>query len=105
MHVENGLVLHVQDAQGCGVGSLGNVYVDEETGRPILVSVRAATPGGEEHVAPLQGAIGAGDTVVLRVSKNRVDGAPELGPRSDLGAAQDVVDDYYGDHLAADPQE
>jgi uncharacterized protein (TIGR02271 family) len=77
------------DTDGNKVGKVGQVFLDDTTGRPDFATVNTGLFGTKESFVPLQDARLDGDDLVVAVHKDQVKGAPNV--------------DLDGDHL--DPSE
>ncbi len=88
------------DAQGGKIGSIGQVYVDDETGVPDWITVNTGLFGTKESFAPLAGSSVTGDGVVLPFGKDVVKGAPEIKDAAHLDPdEQQALYDYYQRYL------
>ncbi|CAO0832116.1 hypothetical protein SMICM17S_09178 [Streptomyces microflavus] len=61
--------LTVYDNEGEKVGSVGRVYVDDDTGKPDWVTVKTGMFGMKESFEPLAGARPAGSTCTSRTPR------------------------------------
>jgi len=66
------------DPQGTKIGSVKQVYLDDETGQPDWVTVHTGLFGMKEHFAPLQGSTLDGDHLVLPFGKDVVKDSPDV---------------------------
>ena len=88
------------DAQGNKIGSIGQVYVDDQTGQPDWITVNTGLFGTKESFAPLSGSSVTSDGVVLPFGKDVVKGSPEIKDASHLDAdEQDALYTYYQGYL------
>ena len=69
---------HVLDSNGTKVGSVGQIYLDDQTGDPSWVTVKTGLFGTSESFAPLQGATVTGDDVTIGYTKEQVKDAPRV---------------------------
>jgi hypothetical protein len=60
------------------IGKIGKVYLDDQTGQPLWVTVSTGLFGTQETFAPLYGSRVEGDQLVLPVSKDLVKDAPNV---------------------------
>ena len=91
---------HALDAQGGKIGSIGQVYVDDETGVPDWVTVNTGLFGTKESFAPLYGSSVTADGVVLPFGKDVVKGAPEIKDAAHLDPdEQEALYTYYQPYL------
>ncbi len=88
------------DAQGNKIGSIGQVYVDDETGVPDWITVNTGLFGTKESFAPLYGSSVTGDGVVLPFGKDVVKGSPEIKDAAHLDAdEQEALYTYYQQYM------
>ncbi|MHA7145576.1 DUF2382 domain-containing protein [Arthrobacter sp. TmT3-37] len=69
---------HVLDSNGTRIGSVGQVYLDDQSGDPSWVTVKTGLFGTSESFAPLQGANINGDDVTIGYTKEQVKDAPRV---------------------------
>jgi uncharacterized protein (TIGR02271 family) len=67
------------DRSGDKIGSIDNVYLDTETGRPEWVAVNTGLFGMNTNLAPIVGSQVTDDGVQLDVEKDTVKDAPHVG--------------------------
>ena len=85
---------------GDKIGKVGQVYLDDQTGQPVWVTVHTGMFGGKESFAPLYGSTTEGDTLRLAVSKDKVKGAPSVDADGHLEDDEnDALYDYYAGDL------
>ncbi|WP_117213276.1 DUF2382 domain-containing protein [Allorhizocola rhizosphaerae] len=73
----------VIDRTGDKVGSVGQIYVDDQTGQPAWVAVRTGMFGMTESLAPLdRDATLSEGTLRISASKQQVKDAPQIEPES-----------------------
>ena len=68
----------VVDSDGDRIGTVGQVYVDPDTGRPNWVTVRTGLFGMKESFVPLDAADQVGDDIRVPHSKDDVKDAPRI---------------------------
>ena len=96
--------LTVVDAAGDKVGKVGQIYLNEATGRPEWVTVTTGMFGTRESFAPLYGGIVRGDRLVLAVPKDLVKDAPNVDNDGRLEDAETArLYQHYADHLGSGP--
>ena len=89
------------DPQGDKIGRIGQVYVDDVTGKPDWVTVNTGLFGTKEHFAPLKGATVTGDDIVLPFDQDVVNDAPDVADASHLDPdEQDALYTYYAQYLS-----
>ena len=88
------------DAEGSKIGSIGLVYVDDETGQPDWITVNTGLFGTKESFAPLAGSSVTADGVVLPFGKDVVKGSPEIKDAAHLDAdEQEALYTYYQGYM------
>ena len=75
------------DADGAKIGKIGQVYLDDQGGQPLWVTISTGLFGTKESFAPLYGSQADGDNVRLAVTKDMVKDAPRGAPGAHNGAA------------------
>jgi uncharacterized protein (TIGR02271 family) len=87
-------------SDGSKIGDVGQVYLDEQTGQPLWVTVTTGMFGTWQSFAPIGGSRLDGDQVVLAVSKDLVKDAPNIDDdgRIDEGE-QDALYQHYAGYL------
>ncbi|HWK28304.1 MAG TPA: PRC-barrel domain-containing protein [Solirubrobacter sp.] len=91
----------VLDSGGSRLGSVREIYLDRETGRPEWVLVEVA--GGEARFVPLAGASVEAETIRVAFDAETVTGAPGLGADPRIGQAEELaLHEHYG--LGAPPE-
>lgn len=84
------------DRDGDKIGKINQVYVDENTGRPLWATVNTGLFGTSETVVPLQDATREGDGVRVGYEKAFVKDAPRVDAEGGIGPDdQDRLYDYY----------
>ena len=66
------------DRDGDKIGSIGNVYIDDETGQPEWLTVKTGLFGMRESFVPTAEARAEGDTVRVPYEKSQVKDAPNV---------------------------
>ncbi len=96
----------VVDTSGSTVGTAGQVYLDDTSGRPAWVTVKTGLFGSSESFVPLDQATVAGDRLQVPYGKDQIKDAPRVGddghvtPEQETelyryyGLAQDTTDQY-----------
>jgi uncharacterized protein (TIGR02271 family) len=69
---------HILSTDGDKIGSIGQVYADDETGQPSWVTVKTGLFGTSESFVPLEGAQVRGDDLVVPYPKDLVKDAPRV---------------------------
>ena len=94
------------DPQGSKIGSVGQVYLDDETGQPDWVTVNTGLFGTRENFVPLRGSRIDGDDLVLPFEKDVVKDSPEIPDVSHLDPDEEqALYAYYERYLGVDRAE
>ena len=95
---------NVVDTQGDKIGSIGQVFLDDQTGEPEWVTAKTGLFGMSESFVPLRGAELTGDDVRVPYDKDKVKDAPRIDETGHLSEQEEgQLYAYYGvngDHLA-----
>jgi uncharacterized protein (TIGR02271 family) len=83
---KNGNVL---SADGHKIGSLGQVYADDDNGQPTWVTARTGLFGTSESFIPLEGARLEGADIVVPYSKDQVKDAPRVDAEGHLDPSEE----------------
>ncbi|MEI7032262.1 PRC and DUF2382 domain-containing protein [Streptomyces pratensis] len=81
--------LTVYDNEGEKVGSVGRVYVDDDTGNPDWVTVKTGLFGMKESFVPLAGARRVGSDLHVAHPKESVKDAPRVDADAHLSVAEE----------------
>lgn len=88
---------NVLGADGEKIGSIGQIYFDDQTSQPSWVTVKTGLFGTSESFAPLQDATQHGDDIAIPYTKDKVKDAPRVAPDGHLEVEeQDQLYTYYG---------
>ena len=86
----------VRGSSGDKIGTVNQVYVDDQTGQPEWVTVRTGLFGTKESFVPLAAARFDGADLVVDATKDKVSGAPRVDEDGHLSEAQeDEIYRYY----------
>lgn len=80
---------HILDSNGAKIGSVGQVYLDDQSGDPSWVTVKTGLFGTSQSFAPLQGANVNGDDVTIGYTKDQVKNAPRIESDGDLSPEEE----------------
>ncbi len=80
---------NVLSEDGEKIGSIGQVFVDNEDGQPSWVTVRTGLFGMSESFVPLEGARTEGNDIVVPYSKDHVKDAPRIDADRPLEPAEE----------------
>ncbi|PTT61969.1 PRC and DUF2382 domain-containing protein, partial [Arthrobacter sp. HMWF013] len=83
---KNGNVL---STDGDKIGSIGEVYADDDNGQPTWVTVKTGLFGTSQSFVPLEAARVEGDDLVVPYSKDQVKDAPRMDTDSHLDPAEE----------------
>lgn len=86
-----GTELHATDDK---VGKIGQVYLDDQTGKPEWATVNTGFFGTSESFVPLEGASRNGDGVTVPYTKGQIKDAPNVDP-SDGHISESQEADLY----------
>ncbi|MCX5414690.1 PRC and DUF2382 domain-containing protein [Streptomyces sp. NBC_00059] len=81
--------LTVYDSDGEKVGTVGRVYVDDDTGKPDWVTVKTGMFGMKESFVPLAGARSVGSDLHVSHTKDRVKEAPRVDADAHLSVSEE----------------
>ncbi|GAA3383799.1 PRC and DUF2382 domain-containing protein [Cryptosporangium minutisporangium] len=84
------------DPAGDKIGTIAQVYLDEETDQPEFATVRTGMFGTKESFVPLADAEIRGGQVVVHVDKEQVKAAPTMEPEGPAGGlTEEQIDELY----------
>src|SRR3712207_4702968 len=87
----------VYDDSGSKIGSASEVYLDDQTGQPEWVTVKTGLFGTKESFVPIRDADLTDDGVRVRVSRDKVKGAPQIDTDGHLSPQEEEeLYRYYG---------
>jgi uncharacterized protein (TIGR02271 family) len=87
----------VRSTSGDKIGSVSQVYLDDQTGQPEWVTVRTGLFGTKESFVPLAAARFDGNNLVVDATKDKVTGAPRIDEDGHLSEEQEAeIYSYYG---------
>jgi uncharacterized protein (TIGR02271 family) len=85
------------DLEGSKIGKIGQVYLDDQTGDPLWVTVATGLFGSRQSFAPISGSRFDGENVRLAVSKDTIRDAPNVDDDEHISSSeQDALYEYYG---------
>jgi uncharacterized protein (TIGR02271 family) len=88
------------DSEGSKIGQIGQVYLAEQTGEPVWITVTTGRHGTRQSFAPIHGSELEGDQVRLAVSKDLVKDAPSIDDDGHMEASeQEALYRHYAAHL------
>ncbi len=84
-------------SDGSKIGSVGQVYLDDQTGQPAWVTVNTGLFGTNESFIPLSEASFSGERLTVPYDKNKVKGAPNVAADGHLSPDEErELYAYYG---------
>ncbi len=87
----------VVDVNGNKIGSIGRVYLDDQTGQPSWITVKTGWFGLKETFVPLEQAVIAEGTITVPYDEEKVKYAPRVDPDKHLDADEEAqLYAYYG---------
>ena len=87
----------VVDVNGNKIGSIGQVYLDDQTGQPSWVTVKTGWFGLKETFVPLEQAVVTEGTITVPYTEEKVKDAPRVDPDKHLDADEEAqLYAYYG---------
>lgn len=87
----------VKDMSGDKVGSVADIYVDDQTGQPDWLAVSTGLFGTKVSFVPIDGARRDGDDVVVAFEKEKIKDAPRTDADGSLSVDEEqALYDYYG---------
>ncbi|MEV6493252.1 PRC and DUF2382 domain-containing protein [Actinoplanes sp. NPDC051633] len=87
----------VYTTDGDKIGSVGQVYLDDQSGAPEWVTVKTGLFGTKESFVPLDRATFNGDRIEVPFGKDKVKDAPSMDADGDLSPAEeDKLYTHYG---------
>lgn len=87
---------NVIGSDGSKIGSIGQIYADDDTSEPTWVTVKTGLFGTHESFVPLDAATQDGNDVVVPYTKDKVKDAPRVAPDGHLEPAEeDQLYTYY----------
>ena len=87
----------VRSASGDKIGTVAQVYVDDQTSQPEWVTVKAGRLGAKESFVPLAASRFDGGELVVDASKKEVSAAPKIDDEGHLSEQDEAeIYRYYG---------
>ncbi len=91
------------DPHGSKIGSVGQVYLDDETGQPDWITVNTGLFATQENFVPLRGARIDGDDLVLPFDTDVVKNSPQIADSSHLDTEdEESLYAYYEPYLSVE---
>jgi uncharacterized protein (TIGR02271 family) len=93
------------DMNGAKLGKIGQIYVDDQTGQPLWVTISTGMFGTKQSFAPLYGSRPAGGELQLAVTKDMVTGAPGVEADGHIADSENqALYAYYDGYLGGTAQ-
>ncbi|MDI9627013.1 MAG: PRC-barrel domain-containing protein [Acidobacteriota bacterium] len=93
----------VVDVNGKKIGSIGQVYLDDQTGEPSWVTVKTGWFGLKETFVPLEQAVVSEGMITVPFTEEKVRDAPRVDPDQHLDADEEArLYSYYGIAIVLD---
>jgi len=87
----------VIDASGDKVGTVEEIYLDQETDQPEWALVKTGMFGSKSTFVPLSGATPDNDTLRVRYEKDQIKDAPKIDPDQELSQSEErELYQHYG---------
>jgi uncharacterized protein (TIGR02271 family) len=87
---------NVIGSDGSKIGSIGQIYADDDTSEPTWVTVKTGLFGTSESFVPLDAATQTGNDIVVPYTKDKVKDAPRVAPDGHLEPEEeDQLYTYY----------
>jgi hypothetical protein len=86
---------HLVDCDGDKIGKLEEVYVDVETDEPMFGTVKEGLIGRHLTFVPLKGVTIGPDDLQVTVTKDQVEGAPNIETEGDQLSQEDESSLYH----------
>ena len=80
---------NIVSTDGDKIGSIGQVYADDDTGQPTWVTAKTGLFGTSESFVPLEGARVEGSDIVVPYTKGQVKDAPRVETDGHLEPAEE----------------
>ncbi len=94
------------DANGAKLGKIGQIYLDDQSGQPLWVTIHTGMFGTKQSFAPLYGSRTDGDNLQLAVTKDMVSGAPSVEADDHIeGSENEDLYSYYNGYLGGNGQD
>ncbi len=94
------------DVNGAKLGKIGQIYVDDQTGQPLWVTISTGMFGTKQNFAPLHGSQSQGGDLHLAVTKDMVTGAPGVEADGHIEDSENqALYTYYSGYLGDTAQD
>lgn len=94
------------DMNGAKLGKVGQIYLDDQTGQPLWVTITTGMFGTKQSFAPLYGSRSDGGDLHLAVTKDMVSGAPGIEADGHIADSENqALYTYYNGYLGETAQD
>jgi uncharacterized protein (TIGR02271 family) len=94
------------DVNGAKLGKIGQIYVDDQSGQPLWVTVTTGMFGTKQSFAPLYGSRSDGGDLQLAVTKDMVTDAPGIEADGHIEDSEnEALYTYYSGYLGGTAQD
>jgi uncharacterized protein (TIGR02271 family) len=94
------------DVNGAKLGKIGQIYVDDQSGQPLWVTITTGMFGTKQSFAPLHGSRPDGGDLQLAVTKDMVQGAPGVEADGHIEDSEnEALYTYYSGYLGGTAQD
>ncbi len=94
------------DVNGAKLGKIGQIYLDDQSGQPLWVTITTGMFGTKQSFAPLYGSRSGGGGLQLAVTKDMVTGAPGIEADGHIEDAEnEALYAYYDGYLGGTAQD
>jgi uncharacterized protein (TIGR02271 family) len=84
----------VRDRDGDKIGSVEEIYVDDQTGKPEWLAIRTGLFGTRQSLVPVEGARDEGGDILVAYAKQQVQDSPNVDPDGEI--SQEEEQRLYG---------
>ena len=94
------------DVNGAKLGKIGQIYVDDQSGQPLWVTISTGMFGTRQSFAPLYGSRSDGGDLQLAVTKDMVTDAPGIDADGHIEDSEnEALYTYYSGYLGGTAQD
>ena len=94
------------DVNGAKLGKIGQIYVDDQSGQPLWVTITTGMFGTKQSFAPLYGSRSDGGDLHLAVTKDMVTDAPGVEADGHIEDSEnEALYTYYSGYLGGTAQD
>ncbi len=94
------------DLNGAKLGKIGQIYLDDQSGQPLWITITTGLFGTKQSFAPLYGSRTEGGDLQLAVTKDMVSGAPGVEADDHIEDSEnEALYTYYDGYLGGTAQD